>query len=101
MRRRLLALAALSIVVAACDESVERSSPTGVFVPTTRREIASLAELRLLECPSLDDVDVGEIEVGANGGGLESGRQRLRVPGGAVLAPTRLAMRSPASTFME
>ena len=105
MRRPpLLALAALTLFVVACGEAVTGVSPHAVSQPA-RGDLAgtalSLAASHLVQCPATLDVDVGEIEVGVPGGSLSNGRQRLKVPGGAVDAPTRLRMRAPRSTLME
>jgi hypothetical protein len=100
MRRpRLLAIAVLGVVATACGEAV-----TGLATrpdAPRRADNVALADVHLLECPVAVDGAPVETEIGVSGGNLANGRQQLRVPGGAVDRPTRLAMRTPASTLME
>ena len=105
MRRpHLLAIAVLGIVVAACGESV-----TGVAsrpAPSAHADLAavanaSLAAVHFVDCPALYDGEAVEVDLGAAGGTVATGRNRLRLPDGALAAMQRIRVRTPASPWLE
>jgi hypothetical protein len=103
MRRpRLLTLAALSIVVAACGEAVTGiGSQPGAFTRRGDVAVAPPTDVRFIDCPSLIDDEAVEQDLDESGGVLGNGRNQLRIPSNAVSGQQRFRMRAPASPWLE